>query len=156
VRRVFLASAVEWAMDLHYEVREVTRVKEGDPVRWRVSGRAWDGDRPFDDQQLSDPYPLGDRRAESWRPRNPRPGLLRAIGGLIGWSTLVPEPAARPKPLAVGDRAVAPHELPDEQVVAGHVLRLGGAIPALAHRDSGRLPGVDGPASAVRRALLGR
>ena len=92
VRRVFLASAVEWAMDLHYEVREVTRVKEGDRVRWRVTGRAWDGERPFDDQQLSEPYVLGDRRAgELALLETLTRAFCGAIGGLIGWSALVPE-----------------------------------------------------------------
>lgn len=93
VRRVFLASAVEWAMDLHYEVREVTRVKDGDRVRWRVSGRAWDGERPFDDTQLSELYLLGDRRAgELALLETLSRAFCGAIGGLIGWSALVPEP----------------------------------------------------------------
>jgi isoleucyl-tRNA synthetase len=92
VRRVFLASAVEWAMDLHYEVREVTRVKEGDLVRWRVSGRAWDGERPFDDVQLSEAYLLGDRRTgELALLETLSRTFCGAIGGLIGWSALVPE-----------------------------------------------------------------
>jgi len=92
VRRVFLASAVEWAMDLHYEVREVQRVKEGDRVRWRVTGRAWDGERPFDDQQLSEAYVLGDRRTgELALLETLSRAFCGAIGGLIGWSALVPE-----------------------------------------------------------------
>ena len=92
VRRVFLASAVEWAMDLHYEVREVSRVKEGDRVRWRVTGRAWDGERPFDDQQLSEAYVLGDRRTgELALLETLSRAFCGAIGGLIGWSALVPE-----------------------------------------------------------------
>jgi hypothetical protein len=92
VRRVFLASAVEWAMDLHYEVREVARVKEGDRVRWRVTGRAWDGERPFDDQQLSEAYLLGDRRTgELALLETLSRAFCGAIGGLIGWSALVPE-----------------------------------------------------------------
>jgi len=92
VRRVFLASAVEWAMDLHYEVREVQRVKEGDRVRWRVTGRAWDGERPFDDQQLSEAYVLGDRRTgELALLETLSRAFCGAIGGLSGWSALVPE-----------------------------------------------------------------
>ena len=92
VRRVFLASAVEWAMDLHYEVREVARVREGDRARWRVTGRAWDGERPFDETQLSEPFIQGDRGAGELALLD---ALTRtfcgAIGGLIGWSTLVSE-----------------------------------------------------------------
>jgi len=92
VRRVFLASAVEWAMDLHYEVREVVRVKEGDQARWRVTGRAWDGERPFDDRQVSESYLLGDRRAgELALLETLSRAFCGAIGGLIGWSALVPE-----------------------------------------------------------------
>lgn len=93
VRRTFLASAVEWAMDLHYEVREVVRVSEGDRARWRVAGRAWDGERPFDDTQLSESFLHGDRPAGELALLD---ALTRAfcgaIGGLIGWSALVPQP----------------------------------------------------------------
>lgn len=92
VRRVFLASAVEWAMDLHYEVREVKRMKDGDGMRWRVTGRAWDGERPFDDTQLSETFLLGDRRnGELALLDTLSRAFCGAIGGLIGWNALIPE-----------------------------------------------------------------
>lgn len=98
VRRAFLASAVEWAMDLHYEVREVTRRQQGERARWHVVGRAWDGERPFDCVLDSESFAAGDRHAAEL-------ALLEtltrchcgAVGGLIGWSAIVPE-AARSAP----------------------------------------------------------
>ena len=66
--------------------------RPGDRVRWRVTGRAWDGDRPFDDQQLSEPYLLGDRRTgELALLETLSRAFCGAVGGLIGWSALVPE-----------------------------------------------------------------
>lgn len=96
VRRAFLASAVEWAMDLHYEVREVVRERRGERSLWRVVGRAWDGERPFDCVLDSETFPAGDRQASEL-------ALLEtltrcytgAIGGLIGWTALVPDSVLR-------------------------------------------------------------
>ncbi len=92
VRRAFLASAVEWAMDLHYEVREVTRKQQGERARWHVVGRAWDGERPFDCALDSEPFPAGDKHAAELALLE---SLTRchsgAIGGLIGWSAIVPD-----------------------------------------------------------------
>jgi hypothetical protein len=94
VRRAFLASAVEWAMDLHYEVRGVTRRQEGDRARWHVVGRAWDGERPFDCVLESESFLAGDRRAGELALLEALTGCHSgAIRGLIGWSALVPEVA---------------------------------------------------------------
>jgi hypothetical protein len=94
VRRGFLASAVEWAMDLHYEVRQVTREVRGGEARWRVVGRSWEGDRHHDAVRESDAYPAHDAAAGE---RLLLECLTRcycaAIGGVIGWSALVPETA---------------------------------------------------------------
>ena len=99
VRRAFLASAVEWAMDLHYEVHSVSRRQRGERAGWRVVGRAWDGERHFECALESESFDAADQRAGEL-------ALLEtlalcycgAVGGLIGWSDLVPEalrPAAR-------------------------------------------------------------
>ena len=97
-RRTFLASAVEWAMDLHYEVRQVTRLEGDGQVRWRVTGRAWDGERPFDFTEESAPFGLGDRRGgELALLESLTHAYCGAIGGLIGWSAIVPS-RGRPRP----------------------------------------------------------
>lgn len=89
VRRVFLASAVEWAMDLHYEVRKVTRVMDGKDAYWQVAGRAWDGERPFDQEITSDRFPLADCRAgERLLLEALAECFSGAIAGLIGWTAL--------------------------------------------------------------------
>lgn len=96
VRRAFLASAVEWAMDLHYEVREVTRRRHGDRSLWHVVGRAWDGERPFDCTLDSESFPAGDRRgAELALLETLTRCYAGAIGGLIGWTALVPDSVLR-------------------------------------------------------------
>jgi hypothetical protein len=98
VRRAFLASAVEWAMDLHYEVRKVHRVESGSEGYWQLNGRAWDGERPFDYTLETGRFPLKDKREGE---RVLLEGLTElfcgAIGGLIGWTQLVPEAALPPK-----------------------------------------------------------
>lgn len=91
VRRLFLASAVEWALDLNYEVREVVPLGGGDASRWHVTGRAWDGDRHFDYEVDSASFSAEDRGAGELTLIE---ALARAytgsIGNLIGWTTLDP------------------------------------------------------------------
>jgi hypothetical protein len=91
VRRAFLASAVEWAMDLHYEVREVARIGDGERRRWRVIGRAWDGERYYDFSDASAPFSAIDRRSgELALLESLTRAFCGAIGGLIGWTAIVP------------------------------------------------------------------
>lgn len=92
VRRLFLASAAEWALDLHYEVRAVEPVEKGAESRWKVIGRAWDGERPHDRETLSAVFAGGDTGAGEL-------ALIEALGrtytgaiaGLIGWVALDPD-----------------------------------------------------------------
>jgi hypothetical protein len=90
VRRVFLTSAVE-GHGSALRSAEVTRVKEGDLVRWRVTGCAWDGEF----RSMIGSFPslsLGDRRTgELALLETLSRAFCGAIGGLIGWSALVPE-----------------------------------------------------------------
>jgi hypothetical protein len=89
VRRLFLASAVEWALDLHYEVREVTQGHSNEATRWRVIGRAWDGDRFFDFETTSVPFPEHRQAAgELALIEALSRAYTGAIGGLIGWVAL--------------------------------------------------------------------
>jgi hypothetical protein len=88
-------------MELHYEVREVARRQHGERAAWHVLGRAWDGERHFDCGLDSESFALGDRRAsELALLETLTQSYCGAIGGLIGWSTLVPERAR----VAVGER----------------------------------------------------
>lgn len=86
VRRLFLASIVEWALDLNYEVRRLephTGMEKG----FEVIGRAWDGDRWYEHVARSGP-----REA----------ALLEALGraycGAIGGLMAIPalDPDAEP------------------------------------------------------------
>ena len=95
VRRLFLASVVEWALELNYEIRTMRRETTGGSERWFVTGRAWDGDRPHDFSVRSAAYEPGNRGASEL-------ALLQglgfaytgAIGGLMGIPGL--DPAADP------------------------------------------------------------
>lgn len=91
VRRLFLASAVEWALDLNYEVREVVPLGGGEASRWRVVGRAWDGERHNDYEVSSASFSADDRGAgELTLIEALARAYTGAIGNLIGWTTLVP------------------------------------------------------------------
>ena len=97
VRRLFLASVVEWALELNYEVRTMRRESDGSRERWLVMGRAWDGDRTFDYTVRSASYEAGNPGASEL-------ALLQglgfaytgAIGGIMGIPGL--DPAAEPPP----------------------------------------------------------
>jgi hypothetical protein len=92
VRRLFLASAVEWALDLHYEVREVMPLELAADSQWRVVGRGWDGERHFDYEVLSASFAGDDRGAgELALIEALARAYTGAIGGLIGWVALDPE-----------------------------------------------------------------
>jgi hypothetical protein len=92
VRRLFLASAVEWALDLYYEVREAENVDAGEESFWRVVGRAWDGDRPVDYEVRSATFDYGDERtSELSLIEALSKAYTGAIAGLIGWTDLDPE-----------------------------------------------------------------
>jgi hypothetical protein len=91
VRRLFLASAVEWALDLNYEVREVMPSGGGESSRWHVVGRAWDGERYFDYEVDSAAFDAEDHGAgELTLIEALARAYTGAIGNLIGWTTLDP------------------------------------------------------------------
>ncbi len=95
VRRLFLTSAVEWALDLNYEVREVRREQlTGPKAQWRVASQAWDRERAHVYEAESAPFTQDDARADELALIE---ALARsytgAIGGLIGWIAL--DPAAQ-------------------------------------------------------------
>jgi len=91
VRRLFLTSAVEWALDLHYEVREVVPLGGGEASHWRVTGRAWDGERHFDYEVDSSSFSADDRGAgELTLIEALARAYTGAIGNLIGWTALDP------------------------------------------------------------------
>jgi hypothetical protein len=83
VRRLFLASIVEWALDLHYEVRRLRR-RRGREKGWEVIGRAWDGDRWHDYATASGPEETALLAALG-------SAYCGAIGGLMGIPALDPE-----------------------------------------------------------------
>ena len=143
VRRVFLASAVEWAMDLHYEVREVVRVKEGDRVRWRVTGRAWDGERPFDDTQFSEFFVLGDRKTgELALLETLSRAFCGAIGGLIGARATIDATAELARSVVWDDVTIGPRAIVRECVV-------GDALPATPAWGGTAEVDLDGPVARI-------
>lgn len=99
VHRLFVASSAEWALDLHYQMRNMTRVRKGSRARWRISGRAWDGERKHDVCVQSVPFPNDDKRAGELALLEVL-GLAyaRAISGLLGWPSL--DPASSPRQAA--------------------------------------------------------
>ena len=95
VHRLFVASSAEWALDLHYQMRKMTKVREGSEARWWIFGRAWEGERKHDTCVQSVPFPHDDKRAGEL-------ALLEVLGlayasaisGLLGWPSLDPVPMA--------------------------------------------------------------
>ena len=93
VRGLFLASAVEWALDLHYEVRKVERKQAETQSHWQVSSRAWDGDRFRDVELSSESFPALDEYASERALQEVLArAYTRAIGGLMALNTLAGEP----------------------------------------------------------------
>lgn len=87
VRRLFLASIVEWALDLNYEVRRLE--PRGGNKGFDVLGRAWDGDRWHEFAARSGPGEAALLEA-----------LGRAYCGAIGGLMAIPalDPEAEPPP----------------------------------------------------------